>query len=67
MKLFKSACLFIFFAWSSVALADSSPYVLRYPALQGTRLPFISHQGVGPFDSALAMNTGYQPVLELRN
>lgn len=44
-----------------------APIVTLDPSVKkNADLPFVSHSGPGRFDTALAMNVRYQPILELR-
>ncbi|MCW8450803.1 2'-5' RNA ligase family protein [Legionella quinlivanii] len=54
-----------------VFLASMSGYAAEQISLSKTiyvnsSLPFESHQGAGPFDTAIAMNIQYQPVKTIR-
>lgn len=49
-----------------IASAEETRITAKAVSLSGKNLKFISHQGPGAFDNALAMNTGYKPIQEMR-
>ncbi len=51
---------------SSIALGQPQTLALSKAVLKNTHLPFLSHKGTGPFDTALAMNVQYGPVQRIR-
>lgn len=50
---------------ASLSFASAPKYYLSSKVFDNSTLPFISHQGPGPFDSYLTMEVQFEPIADL--